>query len=54
MKYIILAITVTIFLGCGSNGSSGKKDDKIVKASTPPKSPQAKETKNIPPSIPKI
>jgi hypothetical protein len=49
MKYIILAITVTIFLGCGSNGGVESED-----TTTPPKSPQVKETKNIPPSIPKI
>ncbi len=44
MKYFVIAVLLTVFVGCGG---SGKED-------SPPTSPQSKDSKNIPPSIPKI
>jgi hypothetical protein len=58
MKYIILTIALTLFIGCGSNGSKSSEDTgggkKDVEVTSPPKSPQVKDVKNIPPSVPKI
>ena len=44
MRYIMISILVLVFVGCG--GGSGDEN--------PPISPQTKDSKNIPPSIPKI
>ncbi len=45
MRYIMILISVLVFVGCGGNS---------VGDENPPTSPQTKDSKNIPPSIPKI
>lgn len=45
MRYIMILVLVIFFIGCGG----GSEDDK-----NPPASPQTKDSKNIPPSVPKI
>ena len=45
MRYIMILILLLVFVGCGGN-STGDEN--------PPVSPQTKDSKNIPPSIPKI
>jgi hypothetical protein len=45
MRYIIISILLLFFVGCGGNSLSDEN---------PPASPQSKDSKNIPPSIPKI
>ena len=44
MRYIMILISVLVFIGCGGNSTD----------ENPPASPQSKDSKNIPPSIPKI
>ncbi len=46
MRYIMILVLVIFFIGCGGGNS---EDDK-----NPPASPQTKDSKNIPPSVPKI
>lgn len=44
MRYIMISILLLVFVGCGGSASD----------ENPPTSPQSKDSKNIPPSIPKI
>ena len=44
MRYIMISILLLVFVGCGGNSVD----------ETSPTSPQTKDSKNIPPSIPKI
>lgn len=45
MRYIMISILLLAFIGCGGSSTEDKN---------PPVSPQSKDSKNIPPSIPKI
>ncbi len=45
MRYIIVSVLLLVFIGCGGSSNSDEN---------PPISPQTKESKNMPPAIPKI
>jgi len=49
MRYIIVLISLLVFVGCGGGNGGGTEDVK-----TSPASPKAKDVKNIPPSVPNI